>query len=124
MKSCREVSYEYGQYGFNVLIRYGKNLTFPENSFGHTEFGLCLDDLGTDDYRSFFGNLLNPLTEILQQRYDHGLFRFTHITANITNKQLKQIYGERVESRQNEMFNTLKFDVNAPDMRKLSQKNQ
>ena len=120
IKSCREISYEFAQYGFNVLLRYGKNITFTENSFGHTRYGICLDDLGTDDYRSFYGNELNPLTEILQQRYDRDLFYFTHLTTNITSDQMEKIYGVRLESRRKEMFNTLKFDVKAPDMRDKS----
>lgn len=117
VKSCRKISYEFGQYGFDSLLRHGNLLTFPENSFGHTEYGICLDDLGTDDYRKYFGNELNPLQEIIQQRYDSGLFKQTHITTNIGDKQAEDIYGARINSRRKEMFNVISFNINSPDMR-------
>ena len=124
LKSCREVSYEFAQDGFSILLRYGHNLSFPENDFGHTQYGICLDDLGTDDIRGFYSNKLNPLTEILQQRYDRELFTTTHLTTNLDEQQLEEIYGARINSRRSEIFNIIPFDSNAPDMRKLSRKNQ
>lgn len=117
IKACREISYEFGQYGFDILLKYGKINHLSENGFGHTTYGLCLDDLGTDDYRKFFGNKVNPLQEIIQQRYDHGLFKETHITTNISDKQAIDIYGARVNSRRKEMFNVIPFNLEAPDMR-------
>lgn len=118
IKSCREVTYEFGQYGFSVLIRYGKNIQFPENRFGHTDCGVMFDDLGTDEDVRFYGNDKNPMQEILQQRYDNCLPKYTHITTNLTGDQIEQIYGVRIRSRIREMFNTLVFDTKAKDMRR------
>ncbi len=118
VKSCRDISYEYGQVGFDVLMRYSKNLSFTENKYGHTEYGICFDDLGTDEERKFYGNNINAMSEIILSRYDNNLFHFTHLTTNLDGDQVEKIYGPRIRSRIREMFNVIKFDVNAKDMRK------
>jgi hypothetical protein len=119
LKSCREVTYEFGQYGFSVLIHYGKNIQFPENRFGQTDYGVMFDDLGTDEDVRFYGNDKNPMMEILQQRYDNCDPKSTHITTNLTGDQIEEIYGKRVRSRLYEMFNPIEFNTDSPDMRRL-----
>lgn len=73
---------------------------------------LAIDDLGTEPTEVLqFGNISNPITDLLSIRYDKQLF--TVITTNLTPEQLKEKYGERVYDRLKEMACVLAFKNNS-----------
>lgn len=116
--SCRKVGYDFAEQGFKAIEVYSQNFRGLENPFGQKEFGMCFDDLGTDEERRRYGDKVNAMEEILLGRYDNVPFRFTHITTNLTVEQMGDIYGPRVRSRMSEMFNLISFDPNAKDWRR------
>ena len=64
-KSCRNISFEFIQDGYEVIHKYstGKpNIT--------TSKIICFDDLGTENNLKYFGNECNVMAEILLSRYD------------------------------------------------------
>ena len=115
MKSCRDVSFEFIQEGYEVIIRYSRN------SFNHDKPRVyCFDDLGTENNLKYFGNECNVLAEILLSRYDFFVSRgmITHITTNLNSTEIEDLYGIRVRSRMREMFNLFSFGKEAMDKRK------
>ncbi len=115
MKSCRDVSFEFIQEGYEVIIRYSRN------SFNHDKPRVyCFDDLGTENNLKYFGNECNVLAEILLSRYDFFVGRgmITHITTNQNSTEIEDLYGIRVRSRMREMFNLFSFRKEAMDKRK------
>lgn len=72
---------------------------------------LCIDDLGAEDSYKLWGNDMNVVGDIIVERYrryqQFGLI--THATSNIMPEEWRQKYGDRVESRMNEMFNVVKL---------------
>lgn len=69
------------------------------------------DDLGVEQNAKNFGNEMNVMAEILQDRYE--IFRKygarTHATTNLTTEELKEKYGDRVLSRLYEMCNFIQL---------------
>jgi DNA replication protein DnaC len=47
-----------------------------------------------------YGNAINPVIEIMEQRYKQQLFTF--ITTNLTPSQIREKYGDRIADRFNE----------------------
>lgn len=69
---------------------------------------LAVDDLGTEPSEVMdFGNISNPLVDLLETRYNDQ--NFTMITTNLTPEQLREKYGERVTDRFNEMMKKIVF---------------
>lgn len=70
---------------------------------------LAIDDLGTEPVEVLeYGNHLNPVIDLLYKRYDEQLF--TIITTNLTPKEIRERYGERIADRLNEMAFRIVFD--------------
>jgi predicted ATPase len=68
--------------------------------------GLCLDDIGTEDVKTNYGNKKNVIGDLIEKRYAAGHCGILlHATTNLTAAQLKEFYGERVTSRMREVFN-------------------
>ena len=114
MKSCRDVSFEFIQEGYSVILKYSRhsiNLDKPK--------AYCFDDLGTENNLKYYGNECNVMAEILLSRYDLFVVRqmMTHITTNLNSAEIESLYGTRVRSRMREMFNLLNFDREAKDKR-------
>lgn len=119
MKSCRDISYEFVDNGFHAIIKYSGLYNGAKNKFGHQKYGICFDDLGTDEEKKYFGNKANTLGEILLNRYDHIHEKsVTHVTDNLNPDDIQEMYGIRLRSRMRQMFNSFVFDKNAPDRRK------
>lgn len=120
--ACRKVSTDYTDKnagGQITLNKYSSLLpTYPDRNFGQRELGFCFDDLGTEGTKKHFGNELDVMAEVIYNRYDSGLLRKTHFTANMTSEDIAEIYGSRVRSRLREMCNFLTFDPKSPDYRK------
>lgn len=69
---------------------------------------LCIDDMGLEPTEVLdFGNSINPVIEILEHRYRQQLFTF--ITTNLTPKQIREKYGDRIADRFNEMMKCIVF---------------
>lgn len=67
---------------------------------------LGLEDIGREPNEIMdFGNVINPIADILEFRYQEMLPTF--ITSNLTPKQLLEKYGKRVVDRFNEMFDVI-----------------
>lgn len=114
MKSCRDVSFEFIQDGYSVILNYSKQ------SFEKFQPKMyCFDDLGTENSLKYFGNECNVMAEILLSRYDQFVSKqmITHLTTNLNSSEIESMYGSRVRSRMREMFNLVSFDGNAKDKR-------
>ena len=69
---------------------------------------LGIDDLGTEPQEVMdFGNVVTPVIDLLTKRYDEQLF--TIITTNLTPKQIRDHYGDRIADRLNEMVEKIVF---------------
>lgn len=69
---------------------------------------LAIDDLGTEPTRVLdYGNELNPVIDLLYKRYDEQLF--TIVTTNLEPKEIREIYGDRIADRFNEMMEKIIF---------------
>lgn len=70
---------------------------------------LCIDDVGLEPTEVLdYGNSINPVIEILEQRYRQQLFTF--ITTNLTPKQIREKYGDRVADRFNEIMKCIVYE--------------
>jgi DNA replication protein DnaC len=119
MKSCRDISFEFIQDGYSVILKYSRQAFVQDKPKMY-----CFDDLGTENNLKYFGNECNVMTEILLSRYDHFVSRqmITHITTNLTSSEIESLYGTRVRSRMKEMFNLVYFDKLALDKRNHTSK--
>lgn len=69
---------------------------------------LAIDDVGTEPAEVVdYGNVIEPITELLEARYARGLF--TLVTTNLTGQELRQRYGVRLVDRMNEMMHVVVF---------------
>lgn len=70
---------------------------------------LCIDDVGLEPTEVLdFGNAINPVIEILEHRYRQQLFTF--ITTNLTPKQIREKYGDRIADRFNEIMKCIVYE--------------
>lgn len=69
---------------------------------------LGIDDVGLEPTEVLdYGNAINPVIEILEHRYRQQLFTF--ITTNLTPKQIREKYGDRIADRFNEMMKCIVY---------------
>ena len=69
---------------------------------------LGIDDIGLEPTEVLdYGNAINPVIEILEHRYRLQLFTF--ITTNLTPKQIREKYGDRIADRFNEMMKCIVY---------------
>ncbi len=69
---------------------------------------IAVDDVGFEPCEVLdFGNVVNPVIDLMEQRYDEQLF--TMLTTNLTPEQIKERYGERIADRFNEMMKKIVF---------------
>jgi len=79
---------------------------------------ILIRDIGSDNAQiKHFGDTLNPLEDILLERYENFRnYRFlTHLTTNFSFEQLNARFTPRLQSRFREMFNF--FYLEGPDRR-------
>ena len=70
---------------------------------------LCIDDVGLEPTEVLdYGNAINPVIEIIEHRYRQQLFTF--ITTNLTPKQIREKYGDRIADRFNEMMKCIVYE--------------
>jgi hypothetical protein len=121
--SCRSVADAYKSEGVAGIVKFYNYQAnkFPPVYYGQKELGWCFDDLGTEDEKGHFGDKANVMKEIISTWYDkknHLGLNNIHITTNLTGPECETYYGNRVRSRMVEMFNVIKFDSSAKDLRK------
>lgn len=69
---------------------------------------LAIEDIGKEPTTKLdYGNVTNPIIEVLEHRYNEQLF--TVISTNLTAKEIKEKYGTRIADRFNEMMNVIIF---------------
>lgn len=87
-----------------------KNPINDEAVFYQPVSGLCIDDLGAESKKNNFGNIMNVVGDVIEERY-HKQFTgvFLHATTNLSAEELKNFYGERVTSRMREIFNFIEL---------------
>lgn len=69
---------------------------------------LAIEDMGREPLEMLdYGNVLNPVIDLLEYRYNQQLF--TVITTNLTPKEIREKYGNRIADRFNEMFDRIIF---------------
>lgn len=80
------------------------------NDFGkliRTEL-LAIEDMGKESTEILeFGNISNPVNDLLEHRYNSQLF--TLITTNLTPKEIGSKYGARIADRLKEMLEIVVF---------------
>ena len=116
MGSCRDISFEFSQAGYEVIYKYSKNAFYP---YSVVPRAYCFDDLGVETTGHYFGQDCNVMAEILLSRYDLFISHkmITHVTTNLNSTELEKAYGNRVRSRMREMFNLIAFNTETTDKR-------
>lgn len=72
---------------------------------------LGIEDMGREPTEIMdYGNILNPVIDLLEYRYSNQLF--TVITTNLTPKEIREKYGDRIADRFNEMLCNIVFENN------------
>jgi DNA replication protein DnaC len=70
---------------------------------------LALEDVGREPTEVLdYGNVLNPVVDLLEYRYEQQLF--TVITTNLTPRELSEKYKQRIADRFREMLNVVVFE--------------
>lgn len=114
--SCRDIQQEFAQGGYKELLKYSKksykhNGKTREPANGAIVY--CFDDFGSEGQANFYGNKVNVMEEILQDRYrefeDWNMI--THMTSNLKcgTEMMKKLYTERVSDRIRGMFNIVEL---------------
>lgn len=84
---------------FNVVDAY---------NFGNEPQTIVIDDAGTEDCPVMkYGTATNVIADALDRRYYIGFMRQgvrTIVTCNLSDEQLRERYGVRIDDRMNEMF--------------------
>jgi len=66
---------------------------------------MLIDDMGSEQLPSFYGNTVNIIGEVITRRYDENIL--THLTSNLSIEELKTLYGLRVYDRLRAMVNDI-----------------
>jgi DNA replication protein DnaC len=70
---------------------------------------LAIEDMGREPLEIMeYGNVISPVVDLLEYRYNNQLF--TAITTNLTPKEIREKYGNRIADRFNEMFDKIIFE--------------
>lgn len=69
---------------------------------------LAIEDVGREPAELLdYGNVLSPIADIIEYRYDAQLF--TLLTTNLNPREIRERYGERIADRLNEMCDKIVF---------------
>jgi DNA replication protein DnaC len=84
---------------------------------------LAVEDIGREPTEVLeYGNVLNPVIDLLEYRYANQLF--TVVSTNLTPKQVREKYGNRIADRFNEMMSVVIFGNNSYRGKNINIKNQ
>lgn len=121
MVNCRTVEDKWINQDKGTIDYYSNAHPYAVNAdpFGHNMFGMCFDDLGTENSPSkAYGEEKNVLADIIMNRYENRLpYNMTHFTTNLSAHDLGLKYGTRVRDRMREMCNQIQFDNGAKSRR-------
>lgn len=102
---CDVLAEDYELRGADSFIRF--NSPFDNVTKGLTKPAYLFDDLGSEAKKKHFGNYTDVMASIIAKQYrhyvDHGVK--SHFTANLTRKDILDVYGMRTESRLWQMCN-------------------
>ncbi|MBC9913897.1 ATPase [Chitinophaga varians] len=114
--SCRDISFEFGKIGFDIIYKYSHNAFHRSSNMPKV---YCFDDWGLEANTIHRGNTCNAVAEILLSRYELFISKkmLTHVTTNLNSQKLEDTYGLQLSSRIRTMFNMIAFDVNTRDKR-------
>lgn len=94
----------YDSYELSQIARNIKEFTLIKN-----KPLLGIDDLGNEPVEILeFGNPLHPVIRLIEYRYINQSFTF--ITTNLTAKEIREKYGDRIADRFNEMLHVIIFE--------------
>lgn len=81
-----------------------------KNSLHYQELTMLgIDDLGEEEATMMdYGNRVTPVIDLLSSRYDRMMF--TMVTTNLTPKQIRSTYGDRIADRFNEMMLIIPYE--------------
>ena len=93
----------YDSYELSQLARDIKEFTLIKN-----KPLLGIDDLGNEPVEILdYGNPIHPIIRLIEYRYINQSFTF--ITTNLTAKEIRTKYGDRIADRFNEMLHIIKY---------------
>ena len=108
---------ENGQEFLEQFAEKYQNASNDSSAFFQPYAGLCIDDLGTEEFKNHYGNKKNVLGDVIEIRYaKNNCGTYLHATTNLNIQELNDFYGGRVMSRMREIFNTVL--LLGPDRRK------
>ena len=94
----------YDSYELSQLARDIKEFTLIKN-----KPLLGIDDLGNEPVEILdYGNPIHPIIRLIEYRYINQSFTF--ITTNLTAKEIRTKYGDRIADRFNEMLHVIIFE--------------
>jgi DNA replication protein DnaC len=99
-----------GEEAVRSFVQPIKNAVNDGTRFYQPYSGLCLDDIGTEDVKTNYGNKKNVIGDLIEKRYAAGSCGvLLHATTNLSAEELKTFYGGRVTSRMREIFNFIEL---------------
>lgn len=94
---CMSICLKFASEGYDVLNH-------------HIDRTAAYDELGSEPrVTNYYGTPVNVFEYLLQIRYGRGDLR-THVTTNLSMKQVAERYGDRIEDRCMEMFNRIEMN--------------
>lgn len=113
---CRDIQKDAVKEGYQALYKYTKHSYKRKNNVIDKSNGYiiyCFDDWGAEEISKFYGNEVNVMKEIIEDRYCEfditGMQ--THGTTNIKDGEIyKTLYGPRVRDRMRQMFNFVELN--------------
>lgn len=120
MRNAKQIADDFeanGEDGIADYVNKPKNPINDTSVFLQPYSGLCIDDIGTEDIKTHFGNKKNVIGDLIEKRYSKSnIGVYLHSTTNLDAEQIKSFYGGRVASRMREIFNII--EMNGNDRRK------
>lgn len=106
IRSCREITLEYAEEGYSVVLRYGKQAKTVQNQVVQFKT-FCFDDFGIETDFPHFGVKCEVMKEILNGRYELFVKNQvkTHLITTLNSEDIENRYGSHTRSRMKEMFN-------------------
>ncbi len=98
--NTRDICFDFNVKGYAGVEKYYRN-KLSEGYYTYPVY--CFDDLGIENQAiNYYGTVEDVISNLLFLR--HGKNVKTYATTNLTNKQIKERYGDRLGDRFNEMF--------------------
>jgi hypothetical protein len=116
IRTAKQLADTFEKEGEESLAQYEdkfKNAVNDPSTMFQPFSGLCIDDMGTEDIKNYYGNKKNVVGDLIERRYSKGNTGiWLHATTNLSGDQIEQYYGGRVRSRMREVFNFIELKGN------------